>query len=89
MHGKPMISAEIGTGTSYINIHGETGIVVPAQDPTAFADAMQTIANDEQRCTNYGRAAHQRFTKLFQADRGADQHAALYRSVLQAASSGA
>jgi len=89
MHGKPMISADIGTGTSYINRHGETGIVVPAQDPTAFADAMQTLANDAQLCSAYGQAAHQRFTQLFQAEHGADQHAALYQSVVQAARRGA
>jgi len=29
----------------------------------------------------YGQAARQRFMQLFQADQGADQHAALYRSV--------
>ncbi|MES2901326.1 MAG: glycosyltransferase, partial [Pseudomonadota bacterium] len=29
MYGKPMISSEIGTGTTYINIDGDTGIVVP------------------------------------------------------------
>jgi glycosyltransferase involved in cell wall biosynthesis len=36
MYGKPMISSEIGTGTSYINIHDETGLVVPPSDPQAF-----------------------------------------------------
>ena len=37
MYGKPLISSEIGTGTSYINIDQQTGIVVPARksrDPT-------------------------------------------------------
>ena len=81
MHGKPMISAEIGTGTSYVNQHGNTGIVVPAQDATALASAMHTLANDPQLCLAYGQAARQRFMQLFQADQGADQHAALYRSV--------
>jgi rhamnosyl/mannosyltransferase len=82
MHGKPMISAEIGTGTSYINVHGETGIVVPAENAEALADAMQMLSADTARCVAYGQAAQQRFTQLFQADQGADQHAALYRSVV-------
>jgi len=84
MHGKAMISTEIGTGTSYINRHGETGIVIPAENPQALADAMQTLSNDAQLCSAYGQAAQQRFTQLFQAEQGADQHAALYHGVIQA-----
>ena len=36
MYGKPLISSEIGTGTSHINIDGETGLVVPPNDPVAL-----------------------------------------------------
>jgi rhamnosyl/mannosyltransferase len=81
MHGKPMISAEIGTGTSYINVHGETGIVVPAENAGALADAMQMLSDDKQRCVAYGQAAQQRFLQLFQAGQGADQYVALYNIV--------
>lgn len=31
-----MISSEIGTGTTFINIDDDTGLVVPASDPTAL-----------------------------------------------------
>ncbi len=31
MYGKPLISSEIGTGTTYINIDNETGLVAPPQ----------------------------------------------------------
>src|SRR5690606_15618876 len=40
MFGKPMISCEIGTGTSYVNLNGQTGIVVPPQNPEALSAAM-------------------------------------------------
>ena len=43
MYGKPMISSEIGTGTSYINNHNETGLVVPPSNPQAFREAMRTL----------------------------------------------
>lgn len=36
MHGKPMISSEIGVGTTYINIAGEAGLVVPPGDSVAL-----------------------------------------------------
>jgi rhamnosyl/mannosyltransferase len=35
-HGKPMISCEIDSGTSYINQDGETGLVVPPANPAAL-----------------------------------------------------
>ena len=41
MYGKPMISSEIGTGTTFINIGNETGLVVPPSDPAALRQAMQ------------------------------------------------
>jgi glycosyltransferase involved in cell wall biosynthesis len=40
MHGKSMISCEIGTGTSFININKETGLVVPPKNPKAISDAF-------------------------------------------------
>ena len=43
MYGKPLISSEIGTGTSYININNETGIVVPPCDPTGLRQAMDYL----------------------------------------------
>src|SRR5690606_38814370 len=40
MMGKPMISCETGTGTSFINLHNDTGFVVPPNDPDALYKAM-------------------------------------------------
>ena len=68
MYGKPMISSEIGTGTTYINIHGETGLVVPPSDPQAFGEAMRTLwdnpalaqAMGERAEARYQRAVHRR-----------------------------
>ena len=44
--GIPVISTEIGTGTSYVNRHQESGLVVPPRDPEALADAINTILSD-------------------------------------------
>ena len=41
MCGKPLISCEIGTGTSFVNVHGETGLVVEPEDPVALAQSRQ------------------------------------------------
>lgn len=40
---KPLISTEIGTGTSFVNQDQVTGVVVPPKDPTALANALNTM----------------------------------------------
>ncbi|CAD5107394.1 glycosyltransferase family 4 protein [Zestomonas carbonaria] len=82
MYGKPMISSEIGTGTSYINIHGETGLVVPPGNPEAFREAMRTLWDDPDLAMQMGVRAEQRYWQLFTAERMGQQTAALYRELL-------
>ncbi|MCL6431686.1 MAG: glycosyltransferase [Anaerolineae bacterium] len=45
--GLPVICTEIGTGTSFVNVHGETGLVVPPRDPRALAEACAALLADE------------------------------------------
>ncbi len=45
--GKPVISTELGTGTSWVNKDGETGLVVPPRDPGALARAVRLLLGDE------------------------------------------
>jgi glycosyltransferase involved in cell wall biosynthesis len=81
MYGKPMISSEIGTGTSYINIDGDTGLVVPPGDPQAFGDAMRTLWNDPERAAAMGARAEQRYQSLFTAEKMAVDYERLYCEV--------
>lgn len=68
MYGKPMISCEIGTGTTYINIAEETGLVVPPGDPLSLRQAMQRLWKQPQLAERMGRQAASRFTALFTAE---------------------
>ncbi|PWF42870.1 glycosyltransferase family 4 protein [Massilia glaciei] len=81
MHGKPMISSEIGTGTSYINIDGLTGLVVPPGDPHAFGRAMRTLWENPALALAMGRRARARYLELFTAAQMAKRYAALYRGL--------
>lgn len=83
MYGKPMISSEIGTGTSYINNHRETGLVVPPSDPDAFRLAMQQLWDDPELARTMGARAQARYQKLFTARVMGEGYASLYRDVLQ------
>lgn len=82
MFGKPMISSEIGTGTSFINAHGETGLVVPPSDPLAFRDAMRQLWSSPDMAADMGRCAEARYWELFTAEKMAANYASLYREVL-------
>ncbi|SEI00297.1 rhamnosyl/mannosyltransferase [Rhizobium tibeticum] len=84
MFGKPMISCEIGTGTSYVNRSLETGIVVPASDPLALAEALETLCrSDASAALQYGRNAKDRYLANFTADKMAGAYSELYHQLLQ------
>lgn len=81
MYGKPMVSSEIGTGTSYINCDGETGLVVPPSDPDALRVAMQTLWDQPDMASSMGQKAEARYWELFTADKMAERYVELYRSL--------
>jgi len=82
MYGKPMISSEIGTGTTYINIDQDTGLVVPPSDVDAFDKAMRTLWENPQLAADMGRRAEQRYWDLFTAGKMAEDYAQLYHQLL-------
>lgn len=82
MYGKPLISSEIGTGTTYINIDKETGIVVPPSEPTALRQAMDYLWDNPQEAAAMGQRAEARYWKLFTAEQMAQSYAALYKKLL-------
>ncbi|MBB2496847.1 glycosyltransferase family 4 protein [Aquipseudomonas ullengensis] len=83
MYGKPMISSEIGTGTSYININNQTGLVVPPSDPLAFRQAMDHLWAHPELAQQMGREAENRYWEHFTAKRMAENYNDLYRQLLE------
>lgn len=83
MYGKPMISSEIGTGTTFINIANETGIVVPPSDPVALRQAMQYLWEHPEQATEMGRRAEERYWQHFTADQMVRSYVDLYRDLLK------
>jgi glycosyltransferase involved in cell wall biosynthesis len=84
MYGKPMVSCEIGTGTTYINLDGVTGWTVPPEDAAAFRDAMQRLASEPQAAAAMGAAARARFESVFTAGHMARAYEQAYRDVAAA-----
>ena len=82
MYGKPMISAEIGTGTSFINCDKETGLVVRHSDPNALKGAMQFLWENPDVANTMGAQAKKRYLELFTADKMAESYMELYKRLL-------
>jgi rhamnosyl/mannosyltransferase len=78
MFGKPMISCEIGTGTSFVNLDKQTGFVVPPNDVDALSNAMTRICEDEAKAAVMGVAARNRYLACFTADKMCSAYHRLY-----------
>lgn len=82
MYGKPMISSEIGTGTTFINIADETGLVVPPSDPVALRQAMHYLWENPDIATDMGMRAAERYLEYFTAERMVQSYVDLYSSLI-------
>lgn len=83
MYGKPMISCDIGSGTTFINIADETGLVVPPRDAVALGQAMMTLWQDPEQANQMGQRAMQRYERIFSSDAMASAYAGLYHELLK------
>ncbi|NMZ65633.1 glycosyltransferase [Pseudomonas oryzihabitans] len=82
MYGKPAISCEIGTGTSYVNIGNETGLVVNPGDPLAIKNAMDYLWNHPVQAAEMGLKAKYRFEEKFHVDIMVKSYSSLYKSLV-------
>lgn len=83
MYGKPMISSEIGTGTTFINIGDETGLVVPPSDPVAMRQAMRYLWEHPEQAAAMGRRAEARYWEHFTADQMVRAYVDLYGDLVK------
>lgn len=81
--GRPAVSTELGTGTSFVNRHGETGLVVPPGDPRALADAIGRLFADRELRVRMGEAGRARARELFSAERMIRNVLDVYEGVLR------
>ncbi len=80
--GLPVISTELGTGTSFVNRHEETGLVVPPNDAAALAAAINRILNDAPLRQRMAAAALARAQQEFNVTTMAARMLDLYENVL-------
>lgn len=83
MYKKPLISTDLNTGTSYININGETGLVLPAADAESLRESMLLLESDRDLSKKMGQAAFNRYNKLFTGSLMGYEYAKIYRELLK------
>lgn len=81
--GRAVISTELGTGTSWVNADGQTGLVVPPHDPKALATAVNSLLAAPERCRAMGEAARARALAEFTVETMIDRVFAVYESLIQ------
>lgn len=82
MFRKPLISTEIGTGTSFVNEDGVTGFVVPPASPKHLQDAMYKLNKDPALAAKMGKASRDRYERLFTGKLMGERYARLYEKLL-------
>jgi glycosyltransferase involved in cell wall biosynthesis len=80
--GRPMIATDV-PGCREIVIPGETGLLVPYDDPPALADAIEGLAASPELRARYGAAARRLATARFSAEVIGRQTVDLYRNLVE------
>ena len=79
--GRPVVSTDVPTGVPWVNVHGETGFVVPAGDVASLRGALERLVADGDLRHALGAAARQRVLKMFTADSMCAATLALYHGL--------
>ena len=78
---KPVVASRVG-GTPEVLTDGETGLLVPASDPVALADALGQLADAPDLRRKMGEAGRARVEAHFTLGRMVDEVESLYRREL-------
>lgn len=82
-YGLPIVATDIvGSGVSWVNQHGITGLNVPVNDPDALAEACNQILNSEELQASLSKAAHDRFLSEFTEEIFVDRMMKVYDRLL-------
>ena len=83
--GLPVVACTVG-GLLELVESGRTGVLVPADDPAAMADALDSLIADPSRASAMGRAARETIARRYSFDRMVRAFEDLFLSQLQLSS---
>ena len=79
---KPLISCEIGTGTSFVNIHKKTGLVIIPGNAKELYNAMDYLLKNPIIAEEMGENSYKRVLSLFNAELQAKAYLKVYKEIL-------
>lgn len=81
--GKPVVSTKIpGSGVSWVNRDGFSGINVAPEDPRALAEAIRMLVSDTDVYDRFSQNARSRFEEMFTEEKMIDECVGLYEKLL-------
>jgi rhamnosyl/mannosyltransferase len=80
---KPIVCCELNNGVTFVNKHGETGLVVPPRDSIALAQAINSLLQDDALRTDMGNRGYQRVTTEFSQEKMWSYMLDLYHKILK------
>jgi rhamnosyl/mannosyltransferase len=81
MFKRPVVSCAIGTGTSFVNENGVTGIEIAPENSEALAEALKNLCRDDSLASRMGEAGRLRYERLFSGEAVGCAYAELYRKL--------
>ena len=82
--GRPIVASDV-PGCREVVTHGESGLLVPAREPRALADAILALVDDPSRRAAMGVEGRRRAETEFAADRISAETLLVYEQALAAA----
>ncbi len=80
--GRPVVSTALPTGVATVNVHGQTGLVVPPADAGALAEALQALLDQPNLAQTLGRQARQRVLERYTLPQMVEGTLAVYREAI-------
>lgn len=81
--GKPVVATKIpGSGVSWVNADGESGLNVEPENSKALAEAIYKILGDTEQYQKYSTGARERFAQLFKKENMIDSVLNYYQKEL-------
>lgn len=77
----PVISTSMGSGTSWVNQHNHTGLVIPPKNEKAIASAIKAIINNKELSASFSVNAYNRFQEEFKLEDMVMRTVRLYRGL--------
>ncbi|MFB3041838.1 MAG: glycosyltransferase, partial [Candidatus Poribacteria bacterium] len=79
--GKPVIATPLGGSKELVT--SDTGVLIPPNDASAFADAIASLCEDRSRLIRMGKAARLRAERFFSVEQNTRLTEGVYKTLLE------